>query len=99
MPLFFDPLYLLFIAPAVVLGLWAQARVRSTFSQAERVRTPLSGAEAARRILDASGLYQVSIEPVRGFLSDHYDPRGKVIAIESASVRGAHHGRRGGGGA
>jgi hypothetical protein len=78
---YFDPLYFLFLAPAIVLGLWAQYRVRSTFDEAERVPASMSGAEAARRVLDSAGLYDVQIELVQGYLSDHYDPRHKVLRL------------------
>ena len=76
-----DMMYFVFLAPALLLGLWAQARVRSTFAEAERVRAPLSGAAAARHVLDSAGLQNVGIEPVQGFLSDHYDPRDKVLRL------------------
>jgi hypothetical protein len=80
---FFDPLYLLFALPALVLGLWAQMRVRSTFGKYSRVRalSGITGAQAARRILDVNGLYNVSVERVNGFLSDHYDPRSKTLRL------------------
>jgi Zn-dependent membrane protease YugP len=87
--MFFDPLYFLILAPALILGLWAQARVRSTFAEAERVPAPLSGAAAARHVLDSAGLRDVAIEPVQGFLSDHYDPRHKVLRL-SPHVYEAH---------
>ncbi len=77
----FDPVYWIFLAPALLLGLWAQARVRSAFAEAERVRAPLSGAAAARFVLDSAGLQNVAVEPVEGFLSDHYDPRHKVLRL------------------
>jgi Zn-dependent membrane protease YugP len=77
----FDPVYWLMLAPALILGLWAQAKVRSTFAQAERVRAPMSGAAAARYVLDSAGLQHVAVEPVQGFLSDHYDPRHKVLRL------------------
>jgi Zn-dependent membrane protease YugP len=73
--------YLLFLAPAMLLGLWAQMRVRSAFAEAQRVRTPLSGAAAARAILDSAGLRSVAIEQVPGQLSDHYDPGAKVLRL------------------
>lgn len=73
--------YLLFLAPALLLGMWAQMRVRSAFSEAQQIRTPISGATAARAILDSAGLRGVSIEQVQGFLSDHYDPRDKVLRL------------------
>jgi uncharacterized protein len=79
--MFFDPMYFLFLAPALLLGLWAQARVRSAFAQAQQVRTPVSGAEAARAVLDSAGLQDVAIEPIGGFMSDHYDPRERVLRL------------------
>jgi Zn-dependent membrane protease YugP len=79
--MFFDPLYFLMIAPALLLMLWAQMRVKSTFAAAQKVPTPLSGAAAARHILDSAGLQNVAIERVAGQLSDHYDPRAKVLRL------------------
>jgi Zn-dependent membrane protease YugP len=76
-----DPWYLLFLAPALLMGLWAQARVRSAYAAAEQVPAPMSGAAAARYVLDSAGLQNVAIEPVQGFLSDHYDPREKVLRL------------------
>ncbi len=73
--------YLLFIAPALILGLWAQMRVKATYAQAQRMAAPLSGAAAARHILDSAGLHNVAIEQVPGHLSDHYDPRHKVLRL------------------
>ena len=82
-----DPMYFLFIAPAVILGLWAQMRIKWTYSTAQRMPAPLSGAAAARHILDSAGLNNVGIEMVPGHLSDHYDPRrpvprGGVVALD-----------------
>jgi len=77
----FDPMYLIFISPALILGFWAQMRVRSTYAQAQRMAAPLSGAAAARHILDSAGLNHVDIEQVGGTLSDHYDPRHKVLRL------------------
>lgn len=78
---YFDPMYLLFVSPAILLGLWAQFRVRSTYAAAQQEPAPLSGAAAARHILDSAGLTQVDVEPVQGYLSDHYDPRAKVLRL------------------
>jgi Zn-dependent membrane protease YugP len=72
---------LLFIAPALILGLWAQMRVKATYAQAQRIAAPLSGAAVARHILDSAGLHDVAIEQVPGHLSDHYDPRHKVLRL------------------
>jgi uncharacterized protein len=76
-------LYILISLPALLLGLWAQAKVRSAFQKYSRVRvgTGLTGAQVARRILDGAQLYDVSIEPVRGFMSDHYDPRSRTLRL------------------
>jgi len=79
----FDPYYFLFIAPALILGLWAQARVRLAFAVAQGIAAPLSGAAAARHILDSAGLQDVGIEQVPGHLTDHYDPRHKVLRLSS----------------
>lgn len=80
---FFDPLYFLFALPALLLGLYAQWRVRSAFAQYSRVRsaTGITGAQAARKILDANGLQNVDVERVGGRLSDHYDPRSKTLRL------------------
>ncbi len=77
----FDPMYFLFIAPALLLGLWAQYRIRSTYAAARQAPASLSGAAAARHILDSAGLQDVAIEQVPGHLSDHYDPRDKVLRL------------------
>jgi uncharacterized protein len=79
--LFFDPIYLLFISPAILLMLWAQARISSTFHRGREVDARLSGAAAARYILDDAGLHDVHIEMVDGFLTDHYDPSARVIRL------------------
>ena len=79
--MFFNLEYLLFISPALLLGLWAQMRVRSTFGAAQRMAAPLSGAAAARHILNSAGLDHIAIEQVPGKLSDHYDPRHKVLRL------------------
>jgi Zn-dependent membrane protease YugP len=56
-------------------------RVKSTFAAAEHIPAPISGAAAARHVLDSAGLQNVGIEQVEGFLSDHYDPREKVLRL------------------
>ena len=87
--MFIDPMYLIMVAPAVVLAIWAQSRVTSTYARASRSPARLSGAEAAQRILQSSGLYDVGIEQVRGHLSDHYDPRHNVLRLS----QDVYHGR------
>jgi Zn-dependent membrane protease YugP len=76
-------MYFLYIAPALLLGLWAQMRIHSAYSQAQGLAAPLSGAAAARHILDSAGLTDVSIEQIPGQLTDHYDPREKVLRLSS----------------
>ena len=83
MPFFFDPAYFLAIAPAVLLAMWAQWRVHASFAAAAQQPAPLSGAAAARHILDSAGATDVAIEQVPGQLSDHYDPRSKVLRLSS----------------
>jgi len=77
----FDPMYWLFILPALLLGLWAQFRIKVNYATAQQLAAPLSGAAAARHILDSAGLGNVGIEMVPGHLSDHYDPRDKVLRL------------------
>lgn len=86
--MFFDPLYLLYIAPALILAAWAQFRVRTTYAQAQQLAAPLSGAAAGRHILDSAGLENVSIEEIPGQLSDHYDPREKVLRLSPEVYQG-----------
>ena len=73
--------YLLFLVPAFLLMIWAQGRVRSSFARGMRVPAPLSGAAAARYILDQAGCHDVGIEETHGRLSDHYDPRTRVLRL------------------
>ena len=85
----FDPTIILVLI-GVALSLWAQGRVNSTFSRYSRVRsmTGMTGAEAARRLLNAQGIYDVTVQPIAGELTDHYDPRTKTVNL-SQSVYGA----------
>jgi len=79
--MFFDPRYFLFIAPALVLAVVAQMWVKSAYASAQRMPAPLTGAAAARHVLDSSGLTDVGIEQIPGQMSDHYDPREKVLRL------------------
>lgn len=83
-------LYFLFVIPPFLLGLYAQWKVKSSFASMSEIPARLSGAEAARRMLDASGLRDVGIEPIEGHLSDHYDPRAKVLRL-SPDVYNGHN--------
>lgn len=81
MSFYFDFQYMLWILPAILLSMWAQMRIRSAYASAMREPAPLSGAAAARHVLDSAGLREVAIEQVPGHLSDHYDPRAKVLRL------------------
>lgn len=86
--LFYDPTMILLI-PAIILAIWAQSLVKSTFAKYQKVSasTGMSGAEVARRLLEASGLGSVSIEEVEGKLSDHYDPRSRTLRLSQNVAR------------
>jgi len=79
--MFFDPVYFLFIIPPLLLGFYAQWKVKSSFAAMSKVRARMTGEQAARRMLDSAGLSDVEIEQVSGHLSDHYDPRSKVLRL------------------
>ena len=81
-----DPTYILVIIAALI-SLAASARVNSTYARYARVRSAsgMSGAEAARRILQMQGVYDVSVERVAGNLTDHYDPRSKVLRLSDST--------------
>jgi Zn-dependent membrane protease YugP len=87
--LFYDPTYILVVI-GIVITLLASSRVKSTYAKYARVRSMsgMTGAEAARRILNSAGIYDVSVERIAGNLTDHYDPRSKVLRL-SDSVYGS----------
>ena len=86
--MFYDPTYFLVLI-GVVLSLVASARVKSTFNRYSQMRNSrgMTGAQAAEQVLHGAGIYDVRIEHVRGNLTDHYDPRNKVLRL-SDSVYG-----------
>lgn len=81
--LFFDPRYLIFMAPAFILMMLTSWYVKSAYNKWSRVQASsrLTGAQAAQRLIQNSGLYGVKIEGVGGNLSDHYDPRTKTLRL------------------
>lgn len=83
---YFDPLYLLFLGPALLLSLWASFKTRSAFKKYSRVRalSGMTGAQAAKAMLDRAGIHDVKIVPTRGMLSDHYNPVNKTLALSEA---------------
>jgi len=85
-PFYFDSTYFLVLI-GVVICLWASSRVKSTYAKYNKVANQrgLTGREAARRILQNSGIYDVQIEHVAGQLSDHYDPKNKVLRLSDAT--------------
>ncbi len=85
---FFDPLYLLFVAPAIALMFYAQFKVKSAYAAGLQIPARLSGAAAARYILDQAGCQNVGIEEVPGTLSDHYDPRDRVLRLSGDIYHG-----------
>jgi Zn-dependent membrane protease YugP len=82
--------YLIYMAILMLIPLWAQMRVKSTYARYAEVgnSTGMSGAQTARKILDENGLYDVTIREVQGSLTDHYDPRDKSVNLSS----GIYHG-------
>jgi Zn-dependent membrane protease YugP len=84
--MYFDPLYLIMVLPAFLLSAWASWATRSRFETWSRVANleGLSGADVARYLLDRNGLSSVEVVPVRGNLSDHYDPRTRVVRLSEA---------------
>ena len=88
--MFFDPMYFVFMLPGLAFMLWAQFKVRGTYRtfSDQRNAANVTGAQAARRVLDAQGLFDVRIEGIHGELSDHYDPRERVLRL-SEGVYGA----------
>jgi len=81
-PFFFDPTILLLI-PALILAIWAQTKVKGAYAKYSRVmaRNGMTAKDVARRILDENGLYNIPVERTAGSLTDHYDPRGKVLRL------------------
>jgi Zn-dependent membrane protease YugP len=86
MPYFYgiDTYYILLVLPAIILSLIAQRLVKSTFSKYSKMNCNLTGAEAAKRVLEANGVYDVQIEQVSGNLTDHYDPKTNVIRLSDS---------------
>ena len=78
---FFDPFYFIVLAPGLILSLWATARVKSSFRKWGKVPTRMTGAQAARQMLDHAGLHNVEIKRSGGFLSDHYNPATRSLGL------------------
>lgn len=78
--------YLLFMLPALLLGLWAQAKVKGTYKKYNKISNSrgMTGAQVARMILDQNRLSYVKIEHIRGELTDHFDPQDNVVRLSDA---------------
>ena len=83
--MFFDPIYLLFVAPGMIFALIATYKVKSTFARYSKISagSGLTGAEAARQMLSKNGVTNVTIARADGFLSDHYDPTSRTLRLSS----------------
>lgn len=88
--MYLDMTYIVLVLPAVILSLWASWNVKRTFKKYAKVQNSrgLTGADAARRVLDANGLRDVPVEQISGELSDHYDPAARIVRL-SDSVWGS----------
>src|SRR4030042_1130222 len=81
--MFFDPLYLIIMAPALIFMIYAQIKVKSTYSKYSKVynQKRITGEQAATQALRSNGLANVPVETVQGKLTDHYDPTKKVLRL------------------
>ena len=86
-PFFYDWTYILLI-PALILSMWAQFRVTSTFGRFSKVRASsgMTATQMAERLLHAEGVYDVSVERTRGNLTDHYDPKNMVLRLSDSTA-------------
>lgn len=87
--MYYDPTYIILL-PAIILTMYAQFKVNSTTNKYFRVRTQrgYTGEQTAREILNANGIYDVTIEMTGGTLSDHYDPRSRILRLSQDVYRG-----------
>jgi Zn-dependent membrane protease YugP len=81
--MYFDPLFFVFLVPGLLLGMYAQYRISSTYNRyiREGIASGVTGAEAARTILDRAGMHEVPVNMIRGHLTDHYDPMKKALFV------------------
>jgi uncharacterized protein len=86
----FDPLYFLFALPGLLIGIWAQVKLSHAYGKYSKVPVDsgMTGAQAARRILDDAGLGNMPVEEVPGHLSDHYDPTKRALFLSSENFHG-----------
>ncbi len=87
--MFFDPTWFIFALPAMLFAMWAQWQVKSAFNKWSQVPTAnrVNGLDVARTLMQNEGLSHVQVERIPGMLTDHYDPRGKVMRLSEGSVQ------------
>ena len=87
---FLDPRYFIVVLPFALLAVWASSRVKGTFAKYSKVpiRSGFTGAQTAAAILRGAGIHDVTVEGVPGMLSDHYDPRRKVVCLSEEILNG-----------
>jgi Zn-dependent membrane protease YugP len=87
---FFDPMYFVFILPALLLALWAQTKVQGAYAKWLQVpnRRGINGVDAARQLLSDGQIIDVGIEGIPGKLTDHYDPRAKMLRLSQDVANG-----------
>jgi Predicted Zn-dependent protease len=79
----FDPLYFIIVGPGMLIALWASFKVKSTFAKYQNVAigNRMSGSQIAEALLERAGIHEVTVEPHQGILTDHYDPKAKVVRL------------------
>jgi hypothetical protein len=89
--MYFDPIYWLFLIPGFLLGIYAQIKLSATYKKYSRLetRSGITGAQAAREVLDRAGLTSMPIREVPGRLTDHYDPIKKQLCLSTEVYRGS----------
>lgn len=89
--MYMDSTWFIFVLPALLLGLLAQGKVKSAYNKYSKQNsdTGLTGAQIARRILDRNGLHDVVIEQTAGQLTDHYDPRNRIMRLSNSIYSGS----------
>ncbi len=87
---YFNPLYWLFALPGLLIGIWAQIKLSSAYGKYSQVPVDsgMTGAQAAREILDQAGLTNVPVQEVPGHLTDHYDPTKRALFLSSDNFHG-----------
>lgn len=83
-------IWLLYFAALLIIPIWAQMKVKKAYGKYSKIANSsgMSGAEVAKKILQENGIYDVSVEPVKGKLTDHYDPRAKVVRLSEDNYYG-----------